>query len=320
MVQMSIVRAIEGFLLAREADGKSKQTIRWYRHNLTQFTSWFERIPHEDHLGAIQPDHVREFLKYLRESHLLYGDHPFKPQGNKRGCSDRSILGKYAALSAFFNWAVAEGLFTKSPMSNMRRPKVAKTLVPVFSRDEIVALLTAADANVDDALAARNKAMLMLLLDTGVRLGELLNMKIDGLTINNNSIQVTGKGSKDRVVFLGAQCKKQLWRYVTLFRAEPLGNTSNIFLNKDGTAMRARMIEKTIENIADKAGIKNVHPHRFRHTAAVQFLRNGGNVFALQKMLGHSSLEMVRYYVELSQDDVKKVHKTASPADNWGLK
>ena len=83
--------------------------------------------------------------------------------------------------------------------------------------------------------------------------------------------------------------------------------------------MQARRFAFILTNIGRKASVGDVHPHRFRHTAAVQFLRNGGDLFSLQKMLGHTTLEMVRYYVELSQEDVKKVHKTASPADNWGL-
>ena len=98
-----------------------------------------------------------------------------------------------------------------------------------------------------------------------------------------------------------------------------MGITTQVFFNYDGMPMKPRMVAEFIHKVARKAGVTNAHPHRLRHTAAVQFLRNGGNVFALQKMLGHSTLDMVRYYVELSQEDVKKVHKTASPADNWGL-
>lgn len=161
--------------------------------------------------------------------------------------------------------------------------------------------------------------MLMVLLDTGIRLSELLDIRTDRMNLTESHAQVSGKGAKDRYIYFGAQSKKLLWRYISLFRPQPMGITTQVFLNRDGSAMQARRFAFILTNIGRKASVSDVHPHRFRHTAAVQFLRNGGNIFALQKMLGHTTLEMVRYDVELSQEDVKKVHKTASPADNWRL-
>jgi integrase/recombinase XerD len=159
----------------------------------------------------------------------------------------------------------------------------------------------------------------MLLLDTGMRRGELVDLTMGRLHLQEGKAQITGKGNKDRVVFFGAQCKKLLWHYVTNYRPEPIGITTNVFLNYDGTALKANRMAKMLEMLGKRAGVEDVYPYRFRHTAGVEFIRNGGNVFALQKMLGHTTLEMVRYYVELAQEDVQRAHKTASPADNWQL-
>ena len=254
----------------------------------------------------------------MREPHPKFKGHRFRKENPTESSAQRSILGRFASMSAFFNWAKSDGLLQQSPTEHIKRPKVAKQIVPIFTREEMQALLAACDDQ-DESVAARNKAIITLLLDTGIRLGELLGLRMDRLNVQDGTAQVTGKGAKDRVVFIGAFCKKQLWRYISMFRPEPAPNVVEVFLNLDGTPLQDRRLYAVVTGLGKKAGVSNVHPHRFRHTAAVQFLRNGGNIFALQKMLGHTTLDMVRYYVELSQEDVKNVHKTASPADNWKL-
>ena len=317
---LTIQRAFDGFILAKQAEGKSQATVEWYEYNLRTFKTWLARVPHDDALPAITAEHIREFLTYRRDSHVTFSTHKFARTRQKQGCAQRSVRGAFATLSAFFNWALQEGLIERSPAANIKRPKVAKTIVPVFTRDEMQALLKACDESDEESITARNKAMLMVMLDTGVRLAELLDLHIDRINMNESWAQVTGKGAKDRRVYVGAQTKKLLWRYISLFRSQAMGGITNVFLNQDGTAVKPRRFAFILSNLAHKAGITDVHPHRFRHTAAVQFLRNGGNLFALQKMLGHTTLELVRYYVKLTQDDVKNMHKTASPADNWQLK
>lgn len=318
MNNFTIQKAIDGFLLTKEAEGRSPKTISWYRHFLLTFKDWLARTTSKTMLDEVKAEHIREFLKYLREPHVINEGHRFK-KPKTDSLSPRTVLGAFATFSGFFNWSCAEGLISQNPTANMKRPKLPKRISPVFSQEEMQALLKACDEMENEATAARSRAILLVLLDTGIRLGELLDLRTDRLNITDSSALVSGKGAKDRQIYFGAQAKKVLWRYISLFRPTPMGITTQVFLNHDGMPMKPRMVAEFIHKIARKAGVTNAHPHRFRHTAAVQFLRNGGNVFALQKMLGHSTLDMVRYYVELSQEDVRKVHKTASPADNWGL-
>ena len=319
MNTISLQRAIHGFVLAKEAEGKSLKTTQWYQHFLLKFEQYLAKAAADSQLNAITAEQVREFLKYLREPHPQFEQHRFRRQVIQAASSPRTVQGAFTTLSVFFNWCFAEGLIERNPVANVKRPKLAKTIVPIFSRDELQALLKACESGQDESLTARNKAMIMVLLDTGIRLSELIGMRMDKLNVNESTAQVMGKGAKERAVFLGGYCKKIIWRYITIFRPQPHEGVQQVFLNADGTAMHARRYQYILTTIGKHANVENVHPHRFRHTAAVEFLRNGGNVFALQKMLGHTTLDMVRYYVELSQEDVKKVHKTASPADNWKL-
>jgi site-specific recombinase XerD len=170
-----------------------------------------------------------------------------------------------------------------------------------------------------DASCLRATAILLVLLDTGIRLGELLNMRLPDLDLEQSRAKIFGKGAKERYVFLGKSTRRALWRYVSLARAEPILGADNVFLSEDGRPITNRYLAHILEKVSKAAGVQKVHPHRFRRTAAIQFLRNGGNIFALQKLLGHETLDMVRHYVNLASDDVAAAHQQASPVDGWRL-
>ncbi len=131
-----------------------------------------------------------------------------------------------------------------------------------------------------------------------------------------------GKGNKERLVPIGKQVQRCLWRYINCCRPEPaLINCGFLFLTGNGRPINKDRVEKIMSYYGEKAGIKGVRcsPHTLRHTAAVRFLRNGGDVFSLQRMLGHASLEMTRRYCEMADADVKRAHLIASPVDNLEL-
>ncbi len=167
---------------------------------------------------------------------------------------------------------------------------------------------------------ARDKAILLFLLDTGCRVSEVSDCKRGDVDFATGRVKVCGKGVKERFVYLGQVARKVVWRYVNGHRPEPLPNQDYLFLSHDGHKMKRSGLASLLKRLGRLAGVENVHPHRFRHTAAVEFLRNGGDIFTLQRMLGHSSLEMVRQYLALVDEDLATAHRRASPADNWGLK
>jgi len=132
-------------------------------------------------------------------------------------------------------------------------------------------------------------------------------------------LKVLGKGNKERLIPIGKNVQRLLWRYISRYRPEPAMPKSDLlFLTMDGRPLTKDRIDKIMTYYGRKARLAGVRcsPHTLRHTAAVSFLRNGGDVFSLQRMLGHASLEMTRRYCELADIDVKKAHITASPVDN----
>jgi len=317
-MDITLEQAIRGFRLYNEAAGRSKRTYSWYDQNLVQFHQWLEKqLNHKPYLEEITTELVRNYLGQMRSQVEMAEKHP-EQQPKIRVRSLRTVRGYYASLSAFLNWAVREELIEKTPMKNIPHPKLPRFIPDPFSEQEIRGLLKACK-NLTDRSSIRMTAMVLFMLDSGVRVGEMLSLKRTDLDLEQGRDKVMGKGAKERYVYFGKATKRSLWRYISLARPEPAPNVDNLFLTFDGRPLPKRQFAHLLSRLGETAGVAKVHAHRFRRTAAVQFLRNGGNIFALQKLLGHETLEMVRRYVELASSDVAEAHQKASPVDGWRL-
>lgn len=155
---------------------------------------------------------------------------------------------------------------------------------------------------------------MLLLLDTGLRISEAMNIRLKDIDRANSSVTVMGKGSKERTVHFGQTVRRALSQY--LERRGDL-ETDYLFVTEYGDPMQQRMAQQQITRYGALAKIQGVRisPHTFRHTFAKNWIVNGGDVFSLQKMLGHTTMEMVRRYVNLANEDVGRAHRTYSPAD-----
>ncbi len=311
-------KVVTGFRLANEAKGLTLKTITWYHSNLLLFHKWVEKeLGRRPMIADVTPDLVRHYLSGLRTTAVAYAGHPYHPE-EARPLTPRTIFRYYTSLSSFFNWALREELIESSPMKNVPRPRVPKFIPDPFSQEEIQALLKGCKS-LPETSAIRAQAIILVLLDTGMRLNELLTMQLGNLNLEKGQAKILGKGAKERFVYFGKSTKRALWRYISLARADPVLGAGNVFLSNDGRPITKRYLAHILSKVSKWGGVAKVHPHRFRRTAAIQFLRNGGNIFALQKLLGHETLEMVRHYVELASDDVAAAHQQASPVDVWRL-
>ena len=172
------------------------------------------------------------------------------------------------------------------------------------------------------AIGCRNVAILILLLDTGIRLNKLCCLKFEDAHVEEGYLKVMGKGGKERVVPMGTSTQKIFWRYVIHFRPESLDPDDNyLFLTLDGKPLKANAVKLLINRWGKKAGVPKLHTHLCRHTFATNFLiYNCGDVFRLQQMLGHTSLEMVRRYVHYASAQALLNSKTISPVDRMEMK
>ncbi len=164
----------------------------------------------------------------------------------------------------------------------------------------------------------RNYSMMMTFLDTGLRLSELINLRLSKIDMPLGEMSIFGKGSKERRVPIGTQAKRAMIDYMSRERPEPAHpqDADRVYLSADGRPMSNEVVEKVFQRVKQAAHLKKFHPHICRHTFSVRYLLNGGDVFTLQKILGHTSLEMTRKYVNLAAGDVKDMHRRSSPMDN----
>ena len=170
----------------------------------------------------------------------------------------------------------------------------------------------------------RDKAILLTLLDTGLRASELCALRVEDVDMKSGRVSVRpgeagkAKGGKGRVVFMGKSARRFLWRYL-VDREDGNDPDSPLFVGKFNRPFNRDALRQLINSLGAKVGIKKCHPHRFRHTFAITYLRSGGDIFTLKALLGHGSLDMVEHYARIAEVDVEQAHRKASPADNWRL-
>ena len=170
----------------------------------------------------------------------------------------------------------------------------------------------------------RDRAMLLTLLDTGLRASELCALLIGDVDMKTGKVDVKhgaqggAKGGKGRVVYLGKAARRALWRYLAT-REDGEDPRAPLFLGKFDRPLSKETLRLLVKNLGKKAEVKKSHPHRFRHTFSITYLRSGGDLFTLQALLGHGSLDMVQRYAKIAQIDIQQAHRRASPADNWHL-
>ena len=320
LMMVPIEKCIEMYLSTLETEGKSLRYIGWLRDRLRYFCEFMQK--HHGELIKIQDLTVqdgRDFLHELMNRDVKYRDHPMKKQTPGK-LKIQYIHGCGRAVRSFSTWAHEEGYLEENMMRKLKLPKLPKTFPEPLTEVEMQRVLAASLDNTQERL--RNFAIIMLFLDTGIRLSELVNLQISRIDFTIGEMTIFGKGSKERRVPIGTQAKKALVDYMTRERGEAANPRDEdiLFLNVDRNPVTANVVEKVLQRVKVAAKVPKLHPHICRHTFSVRYLVNGGDVFSLQKILGHTSLEMTRKYVNLASGDVKDMHRRFSPMDNLNFR
>lgn len=301
-------KIVEGYKLSLGARNLSPNTIDDYSRTLAKFSVFLK----EDlNVQEVNHHHIELFL------------------ASQEKLSNKSRLNYYIGLSGLWTWLVGEEIVPENIVRKLKPPRAERKEVVPFTEMEIKAIFAALNRSkvyqrdghsVDHSLGSfeRNRAVLLLMLDTGLRASELCNLKIEDLDNRNNRVFVKqGKGMKERLLPFSPRTGQMIWRYLAGRKdARP---EDPLFASRLNRPMTRTKLAEMCAGIGKRAGVPNVHPHRFRHTFAIEFLRNGGSAFTLQMMLGHSTLETVKIYLKLAQIDLDTAHRRASPVDNWRL-
>lgn len=290
-------KLLKSYLLACKVEGKSPLTLDAYARRIGAFVKKFTN-GELDNASDVSSNHIRLFLLSLQEKKLC----------------PSTLDAYYRALNTFFAWLVAEGVMRHTPMQNIKPPRVPRKVIKPFSKQDIENLLLLCSGY--KFLEVRNRAIILLFLDTGIRLSELANIQLKDIDFDCETIKVWGKGAKERVVRMGRTTQKAILRY--LFIRED--DYPCLWVTEERKPLRREGVQVAIKRLCHRANITDAKPgsHTFRHTAAIACLRNGMGEFTLQIMLGHSTLAMTRRYVSsLGQEDMIEAHKKASPVDNF---
>ena len=268
------------------------ETIETHRLKLGRFVDYCDDCP----IGDVSPVIIREFLGYVKDEYDL---------------DIITVQRHLVSIKAFFHWTCEEGFITYNPTIGVRVGGILKKVVRGLSEQELKQLLMAVQDS-SSVLEVRNKAIVYILVDCGLRISELVNLQLNDVDLKRGVIRIRGKGFKERLVRMGLQTQKALWEYMAIRE----GCVQWLWVNKAGCKQDASGVQQWLRKLGKRIGIR-IYPRLLRHTYAISFLRNGGNVFALQSSLGHSSLEMTRRYCQaLGFEDVFKEHEMASPVDN----
>ena len=311
-------QAIDGFLLDKEVSGASPYTIRNYRLDIARFVDYL--APKDPVIRKVVPNDVRGFIKYLQTTR-------FAPDGVAprpvQQLSPKTIRNAHTTLSSLWTWAIEEGYADQHVVRMVRPPKPQDSEIIPLTEDEVRALMVVAGrSSVPYILRLRDKAILLFFTDTGVRVSELCDLLVCDVDLKLGTAQVVGKSrlnsgqGKMRMVHFGTRTRKALWQYLTKREAEP---DEPLFTTINDGEIDRRHLGTHLRRMGERAEVKGVHPHRFRHTFAINYLRNDGDIYTLQKLMGHTTLEMVKRYLAIAQADCEEAHRKASPVDNWKL-
>lgn len=277
----------------------SDNTGEAYLRDLSSFLQYTESVSVKD-LNDIKHEHIIGFLTVLSK---------------ESGVTSRTIARYISSLKGFFTYLLQLGYLTENPIIRIKAPKISRDLPAVMSKSEIDALLQAPAA--DSKQGLRDKAILELLYACGLRVSELLNLKISDLYFEEEVIRVTGKGDKERVVPIGSSAISSITVYMKEARpllAKKAFSGNFVFLNIRGRKLSRMGLWKILHGYITAAGLsEKIHPHTFRHTFATHLVDAGADLRSVQEMLGHSDISTTQIYTHIENDYIKQEHRDYHP-------
>ena len=275
--------------------GLAVNTILAYNHDLMGFFEFLKR-------RGVSPVQVNQddLLSFIAEK--------------KTQLSPRSLVRNLVSIRMFYRFLVIEGKIDSNPARLMGIPKMYRYLPDILSRDEVEAFLLQPDTQT--VLGKRDKAILELLYATGLRVTELISLKMIDINLEVGFIRTIGKGSKERIIPMGTKAMDSLKEYLTDSRPSfpKKEEFSYIFLNSRGRPMTRQGLWKIIKSYALKAGItKTVTPHTVRHSFATHLLEGGADLRSIQIMLGHSDISTTQIYTHIARERLKEIHERYHP-------
>ncbi|WP_167609579.1 site-specific tyrosine recombinase XerD [Maribellus sediminis] len=269
----------------------SQNSIAAYINDINKLADFLEKQYKGVAPDKVKLNHLKAFVEFL----------------NERGVSPRTQARTISGIKSFYKFLLIEGSIENDPTSLLESPKIGRKLPDILTMEEIDSLINAVDLNKSEG--QRNKAMLETLYSCGLRVSELVNLKITNLFFEQGYIKVEGKGEKERLVPASKSAIEEINKYLNTYRKKlrvSKDSENILFLNRRGRKLSRVMIFTIIKNLAEKVGMdKKISPHTFRHSFATHLINGGADLRAVQEMLGHESILTTEIYTHLDRDYLK---------------
>ena len=276
----------------------SENTTSSYKNDLSSFFKFISEYKINDP-SEIKSEHIRKFFNSL----------------NDIGLASTSAARYFSSLKGFFSFLFKNNYITSNPMEKLAAPKLSKNLPSVLTIEEIDKILSKPDTN--DKFGLRDKSLLEIFYACGLRVSELINLKLSSLYFNEEIIRVIGKGSKERLVPIGQSAIKWTETYIKFSRPlllKGMRSENYLYINSRGSKLSRMGIWKIVDKYTKEADIKKeVHPHTFRHSFATHLLEGGADLRAVQEMLGHADISTTQIYTHIDREYIKQEHKQYHP-------
>lgn len=297
----------QSFERALRAQNKAKGTVRSYTDCVRALYAYLAGKGMPLGIGAIKREHLETYLVDLQNTPNARTGQPILA----------ATLGKhYKALSIYFTWALEEGEIREHPMAKMKRPIMPEDEPSVIADDDIDRLIKSCNGH--DFYARRDTAIIRLLLDTGIRVSELVGLKIKDIDGQRDVITVLGKGRKHRNVPFGRKTAQALDRYMRVRAKYPTASLPDLWLGHSGKPLTSSGVLQIIHKRGEAVGILNLHPHQFRHNFAQTWLGEGGTEISLMRIAGWTSRSMIARYSKGAQTKLAhEEHSRLQPGDKY---
>ena len=304
------------YRLSLETSNKSPKTIKWYLDILYRFFNFLELNNLMKPIDELGKEALEAYIIH-RKTAKKWPNNPYIKEENKGGLSPYSIQGDVRAIKVFWSWLLYQGCIENNALAKFPLPKAPKTLIKTLTIEQIKLLLKTIDKY--SPVGARNYCILMLLIDSGMRISEVTGIQIAHLNLSKGLVKIVGKGQKERLIPFSHFTSKELMNYIKHYRPDLCKlESSYLFPVSHGYHVRVNTIQQAIKRLAKKAELHDIkcYPHIFRHTFATMFLAKGGNAVVLKEIMGHESVQTTQKYIHLQPEDLQKQHWKYTPVED----
>lgn len=284
----------EEFLIDQQIKGNSNNTLVYYRYCVFPFLRYLDSFGRG--LSDLTVQDLKSYYFVL----------------SSRGLSSVSVQSYMRGIRSFLSWCYSNGYTSFNILEQFKLPKAKRSTIDILTDSEVLRLFSCFKGR--DFLSVRNFCICSLMFDSGLRLNEVVTLESSNLHVAEGYAIVTGKGDKQRIVPFGLQTKKALLRYISMIPYHC--DKTPLFVKDDLTSLKQSTVKQLFRRLKVDADIPRLRPHLLRHTFATRYLERGGDVYSLQIILGHTSIEMSRKYVHLTATNMAVNFTSHSPLDN----